>query len=150
MLTEICAEIKNYFIRKSGDIHLGDFAITDGHISPSLDLKTDYVRIVGSYHNDGVHQLSKNDLIDEDTFNGAIWVMAPPADFLSLVEEIEDWQSKNGAADSIAMSPFNSESFGGYSYSKGGGSSNGNGSGSPSWASQYASRLNIYRRVRVL
>lgn len=151
MLTEICAEIKNYFSYEC-DRHIGDFAIIDGHVTPSFDIPTDYIRIVGSHLNDGVHKISDNDLVDEDKFHGAIWVMSPPKDFLALSDEIKSWQDANGRADSTAMSPFQSESFGGYSYSKGNGSSSSASgvSSVPTWQSQYASRLKIYRRIRVL
>lgn len=153
MLSEVCAEIKNYFSYEC-DRHIGDFAIVDGQIVPSFDFPTDYIRIVGSHLNDGVHKLSDHDLTNEGTFHGAVWIMSPPKDFLALVEEIEAWQEKNGGADSANMSPFQSESFGGYSYSKGmnyGNSSNSSSpSGSTTWQSQYASRLKIYRRIRVL
>lgn len=150
MLTEICAEIKNYFTKKS-DRHLGEFAIVNGQITPSFDIPTDYIRIIGSYHNDGVHKISDHDLIDEDAFHGAIWIMRLPKDFLDLVEEIEDWQKENGSPTSVAMGPFQSESFGGYSYSKAQSyASQGNSGSSASWKTAYASRLNIYRRLREL
>lgn len=149
MLTEICAEIKNYFTYDS-DKHFGNFTIKDGSITPSFDLPTDYIRIVGSHLNDGVHKVSDHDLVDDGTFHGAVWVMSPPKAFLDLAAEIAAWQDKNGALDSAAMSPFNSESFGGYSYSKSGGSSaGGSSSGGADWRSAYASRLNIYRKIRV-
>ena len=153
MLTEICAEIRNYFTYER-DKHFGDWAIVDGAVTPLFDISTDYIRIIGSHKNDGVHKRSQEtglfNLVDEDTFHGAIWVMSPPSEFLALVSEISEWQSKNGGIDSQAMSPFNSESFGGYSYSKSGGnSSGGSSSGGASWLAAYAPRLNIYRRIRV-
>lgn len=152
MLTEICAEIRNYFTYQ-GDKHFGDWAIIDGAITPSFDIPTDYIRIVGSHKNDGVHVRGESgnfELVDEGTFHGAIWVMSPPKGFIDLVAEIEAWQAKNGGVDSQAMSPYNSESFGGYSYSKSGGSSSGgSSSGGANWADAYGSRLNIYRRIRV-
>ena len=149
MLTEICANIRNYFTYED-DKHFGEFAIVAGQITPSFDIPTDYIRIVGSHKNDGVHKLSANDLVDEGTFDGAIWVMSPPKAFLDLAAEIADWQAKNGGVDSQAMSPFNSESFGGYSYSKSSGSaSGGSSSGGADWASAYATRLNIYRKIRL-
>lgn len=152
MLTEICAEIKNYFTYKD-DLHVGDFAIVDGAITPSLDLPTDYVRIVGSHFNDGVHVRGEEgfDFKDESEFHGSVWVMSPSAAFLSLVADIEAWQEKNGRVDSVAMSPFQSESFGGYSYSKASGGSGSGSSGAssvPTWQKTFASRLKIYRRLR--
>lgn len=151
MLTEICAKIKNFFTYEA-DKHIGDFSIIDGAIAPSFDIPTDYIRIVGSHRNDGVHVRNKNgnfDLIDEGEFHGAVWVMSPPAEFIALVAEIEAWQEKNGGSDSQAMSPFNSESFGGYSYSKSGGNSASGGSGGADWSNAFASRLSVYRRIRV-
>lgn len=151
MLTEICAEIKNYFTWDK-DKHFGDFTIENGEITPSFDIPTDYIRIIGSHKNDGVHKRGQNgfDLVDEDAFHGAVWVMSPPADFIALVAEIVAWQAKNGTIDSQAMSPFNSESFGGYSYSKSGGSaSGGSSSAGASWRDAYAARLDIYRRIRI-
>lgn len=149
MLDQICAEIKNYFTYE-GDKYFGDYAIIDGVITPSIDIPTDYIRIVGSHLNDGVHKVSDGDLVDEGKFHGAIWLMSPPAAFLQLVSEIESWQEVNGKADSAAMSPFQSESFGGYSYSKGSGSSSASGASSvPTWQSTYASQLRAYRRIRL-
>lgn len=151
MLTEICAEIKNYFTYQ-GDKHFGDFSIVAGQIVPSLTIPTDYIRIVGSHLNDGVHKRGQNgfELVDEGEFHGAIWIMSPPKDFLDLVEEIAAWQQKNGGVDSPAMSPFSSESFGGYSYSKGasGGGASGM-SATNTWIGAFGRRLNIYRRIRV-
>lgn len=146
MLTAICAEIKNYFTHER-DKHIGDFSIVDGKIVPSIDLPTDYIRIVGSRKNDGVHKVSAGDLEDECKFHGAVWVMCPPKSFLVLAKEIEDWQAKYGSVNSSSMSPFTSESFGGYSYSKGSGSgSSGKENG---WISAYGTRLNAYRRIRL-
>ena len=150
MLTEICAEIRNYFTWEK-DKHFGDWTIVDGQITPLFDIPTDYIRIVGSHLNDGVHKRGVNgfNLVDEAEFHGAVWVMSPPQAFLDLAAEIADWQTKNGGVDSQAMSPYNSESFGGYSYSKSGSSSNGGGADGADWANAYATRLNAYRRIRV-
>lgn len=145
MLNEICAEIKNYFTYEQ-DRHIDDWTIENGSLTPSLDFPTDYIRIVGSRLNDGVHQISKMSLKDE-SFHGAIWIMSPTEDFLALAEEIAAWQAKNGSVDSVNMSPFTSESFGGYSYSKGSGTGS---SSIPTWQSQFANKLKAYRRIRVL
>ena len=151
MIGEICAEIKNYFAY-SNDRYVGDFVISEGQISPIIDIPTDYIRIVGSRLNDGVHKMS--DLVEhplqDESFHGAVWVMSPPADFLALVADIESWQDKYGGVDSTAMSPFQSESFGGYSYSKGSGSAENGVSSVPTWQSTFASRLKTYRRISAL
>ena len=149
MLTEICAEIKNYF-SYSKDKKTGKFKIEDGRIVPAVDFPTDYFAIFGSRKNNGVHKVSDEDLIDEGEFKGAVWIMSPPAAFLSLAEEVEQWQTKYGGVDSEALSPFYSESFGGYSYTKSAGStSKGSNSAAKGWQSAFADRLSMYRRARL-
>lgn len=148
MITEICAEIRNYFSPPE-DRHIGRFSIVNKSITPPFPLPTDYIRIVGSHKNDGVHKISDDDLIDEGEFNGAVWVMSPPKAFLELAKEIDDWQKKYGGVDSTAMSPYNSESFGGYSYSKGSGSGS-SGGASANWQTTFSGRLNIYRRMLIV
>ena len=145
MLTEICAEIRNYFC-KAEDRIIGDFAIVDNSIVPSVNLAEDqYFRIVGSVFNDGVHK-NGDVLVDEAEFHGAIWKMRVPQDVIDLASDIEAWKTKN--ADTIA-SPYVSESFGGYSYSKGSGA---DGTVGISWKNQsdFAFRLRPYRRIRVI
>lgn len=149
MLDEICSEIRNYFTYKN-DIIIGNYAIIDGQITPSITIPSDYIRIVGSRKNNGVHKVADMELKDEPEFHGAIWFMNPPDEFLKVVDEIEKWMAKNGEVDSSAMSPFNSESFGGYSYSKGTSTTGSGGSAGADWRSVYSSRLKQYRRIRVL
>lgn len=146
MLTAICAEIRNYFTYKE-DKHPGTYKIENGILSPSVDFKTDYFAIFGSRHNNGVHKTT-DELVDEGEFKGAVWVMSPPDTFLDIVKEIEEWQKKYGGVDSEALSPFNSESFGGYSYTKSSGGINGT-KAAGTWQSAYGDRLKIYRRIHV-
>lgn len=151
MLNEVCLEIRNFFDKNQpkifGDIIISGGAITNADFLSDIQ-ENQYFRIVGSIFNDGVYQYTDKLELTDEVFNGAIWLMAVPKDFLTLVAEISDWQAKNGALDSAAMSPFNSESFGGYSYSKSGGGSAGVSTGA-NWKSAFASRLNVYRRIRV-
>jgi len=144
MLDELCHELNNWFDKGR---YFGDFQITDGMIDLSeTDIQNgQYFRIAGSVFNDGVYQYPAEDLHDE-VFDGAVWLMAVPQAVLDLAAEIEAWQAKYGGADSAAMSPFTSESFGGYSYSKGSGSDGSGSSGS--WQSAFASRLNQWRKIR--
>lgn len=153
MLGMICAEIRNWFTYDC-DKHIGDYEIIGGVITPSFDFKTDYVRIIGSRKNDGVYKVSDitdsehNPLVDEGEFHGAVWEMSVPKDFIALCDEIAEWQSQYGGAGGIINSPFNSESFGGYSYTKSNGrSSESSNNSTPSWQSIYASRLNVYRKI---
>lgn len=153
MLTEICAELRNYFCMK-GDKIFGDFSVTNGAIVPSFNIQQgQYYRIVGSVFNDGVHKFgdAEDQLIDESEFHGAIWLMRVPQDIIQLANDIKEWQDKYGGIDSTNMSPFSSESFGGYSYTKSIGSNNdGNGEQGDTWRSKFASRLSPYRRISPL
>lgn len=150
MLTEICAEIKNYF-SKEEDRYIGDFAISDSVISPAVPIvEGQYYRIVGSIFNDGVHSYD-DVLTDEGVFHGAVWLMRVPQGVIDLANDIDDWLNRYGSIDSQNMSPFQSEGFGGYSYSKGSRySGTSNGGTFVSWQDMFASRLNQYRRIRVL
>ncbi len=155
MLTELCKEIKNWFEQKK---YFGNYVIENNMISsddaqsiPDLQ-EGQYFRIVGSVFNDGVWKYSESGITglkDEKIFRGAIWAMAVPQDVIDLANDIKDWSDKYEAVGSNAMSPFNSESFGGYSYSKSGGgsSTSGSGSGPTSWKEQFASRLNRWRKI---
>ena len=136
MLTEICAEIRNYFCQRK---HFGDFTISGGNITPSDILQEgQYFRIIGSVFNDGVHQYPASDLKDE-VFRGAVWAMAVPPTLVALAAEIEEY-NKNDAGKA---SPYTSESFGGYSYTK---ATDAN--GAPiGWQKAFASRLNKWRKL---
>ena len=148
MLSEICADIKNYFTYKE-DKHPGKFKVVGGVIVPAVTIPGDYYAVFGSRKNNGVHKTT-DVLADEDEFRGNVWAMSIPQDFLDLVKEIEDWQAKYGNVDSEAMSPYNSESFGGYSYSKrAGNAADSTDSAGASWQAVYASRLNRWRRARL-
>ena len=148
MLTEICADLKNYFVTENKDILHGTYSVENGQIVPPLSLQNDqYYRIIGSVFNDGVHKQGDS-LKDESSFDGSIWLMRVPQDVIDLDEAITEWMAKNADVDSPAMSPFNSESFGGYSYSKN--NSDGSNSGAGTWQSVFGSRLDQYRKIRVL
>lgn len=150
MLTEICQEIKNWFDRGQPKI-FGSFRIEGNIIYQGNKVVTvkdgQYFRIIGSVFNDGVHLMSSDlGLIDED-FNGAIWLMAVPQAVIDLAVKIGSWVDKYGGADSANMSPYNSESFGGYSYSKSGGGSVDGTSGAGTWQGAFAKQLNMWRKI---
>lgn len=85
--------------------------------------------------------------IRDEEFKGAVWLMAVPRDFLNLVDRIAAWDEKFGGVDSAAQSPFSSESFGGYSYSKASGGSGSGGSTAVTWKNNFASDLNKWRKI---
>ena len=143
MLYEICTEINNFFDTKK---YIGKFTIENGSLHGSIDLaEGQYFRIVGSTFNDGVYKYGdRNELVDEE-FHGAIWAMAVPQAVIALAEDIKAWREKYEAVDSVNMSPYNSESFGGYSYSKNGGGGSSDGAGT--WQKAFSNRLNAWRKI---
>ena len=149
MLTELCGYLRNWFDRER---ILGKFKIQGGVIVPENSLgelsllNGQYIRIVGSVLNDGVllYKSTGVEGLRDESFNGAIWILAIPQAVVDISKEITAWQAKYGGADSAAMSPFASESFGGYSYSKGAIGTNGEGAG---WVSAFGSRLSQWRKI---
>jgi hypothetical protein len=143
ILTEVCDYLNNYFWEKK---IVGKFSIEDGSVTIPALKNGQYFRIIGSTFNDGVHIYPATDLHDEE-FEGTIEAMAIPAVVIAIASDIKDWQTKYGGANSAAMSPFNSESFNGYSYSKSG-SGNANSGSNVTWQDVFGGRLNKYRKLR--
>lgn len=146
MLTELCGFLRNYFEKAK---YYGTYTIENGALVSDLPLlKGQYIRIVGSLLNDGVYLYGETiEGLKDETFEGSIWSLAIPKELVALSLEINEWIKANGGTDSAAMSPFNSESFGGYSYSKSG-SASGDVSYAPGdWKSVYASRLAQWRKI---
>ena len=141
MLEELMRECRNWFKVPDG-AYSGTFTIKGGSIALPFLRAGQYFRIMGSVLNDGVDQYGNCSLRDE-TFDGAIWAMAVPAEFLRLEEEIKAWRTQY---ENAANSPFQSESFAGYSYTKS--SANGDSGGSVTgWQGVFASRLNKWRKL---
>lgn len=141
-LTELCAHLRNWFVRSDADKRCGTFSITNGSIDLPWVADGQYFRVIGSVFSDGVHQYPASFPVDE-TFGGEIWAMAVPSDVLSLAEEIGAWEEKYRDA---VNSPFASESFGGYSYTKRESSVQGAGN-AVSWQSVFRTRLNRWRKL---
>ena len=139
MLEQVLMHLKNWFLVPGG-IHEGTYAIEDGGIALPFLANVQYFRICGSVFNDGLHQYPASDLKAE-TFEGTVWALAVPQAVIELAAEIETWKTKNGDA---SASPYQSESFGGYSYTKATDSATG---GAVTWQSAFRSRLNTWRKL---
>ena len=138
MLYELCLELNNFFEYAR---YIGDVTIENGNVQTELLQDGQYFRIVGSVFNDGVYQYPTTDLHDE-TYHGGLWAMSVPKDVIALADEIKDWQTRYGGVDN--MSPYQSESFGGYSYTK----ATGTGSSTAGWQDVYKSKLDIWRKLK--
>ena len=141
-LADLCAEIRNYFEKSKV---FGTFRIEDGVLDFSGIQAGQFFRIVGSVFNDGVYVYPASGLIDEE-FEGAVWLMAVPPAVLDLLEDINAWLNDPKTIEAMSR-PYQSESFGGYSYTKASGSGSASGN-ALTWQSQFASRLNRWRKIR--
>lgn len=103
------------------------FSIEDGHLMQDTD------NAIPHYH----YQL------EDEAFTGAIWAMAVPHSVIALSEEIDEWNVKN--ADALS-SPYASESFGGYSYTKASSGSSGS-QANLSWIDAFKTKLNRWRKI---
>ena len=139
MLEQVLMHLKNWFLVPGG-IHEGTYTIEDGGITLPFLENGQYFRICGSVFNDGLHQYPASDL-KEETFDGTVWALAVPQAVIDLSTEIESWQTKNGDA---SVSPYQSESFGGYQYSKATESASG---GAVAWHSAFRSRMKAWRKL---
>ena len=142
MLDELCAELRNYFVQSENDKHAGTYTINGGTFSPPIDfLKTgQYFRVVGSALNDGVYKNDGCGVLTDEEFDGSIWAMSVPPAVVALADRIKAYTD----SDAAKPTPFVSESFGGYSYSKG---QNAAGAANNSWQAVFADELRKWRRI---
>lgn len=151
MISEICGFLRNYFDFNQPKFY-GVFKIEGGVITSGTDgdmglQDGQYYRIIGSVFNDGVWKYGKDQLQDEKPFDGAVWLMAVPPDLIAIAGEIQEWQDKYGGVDSENMSPYDSESFAGYSYKKAQGYASEGGGMLTTWQALYGQRLMRWKKL---
>ncbi len=140
MLEQVLRHLNNWFLV---EIHEGTFTVENGSIALPFLLTNQYFRICGSVFNDGLHQYPAIDLTDE-TFAGTVWALAVPKAVVTLSEDIAAWEEKNGEAVS---SPYTSESFGGYSYTKASGGK-ADTTAVTGWQDAFRNQLNAWRKLK--
>lgn len=147
MLEEVLRYINNRFDRDAHGIAYGikdgTFAVEDGALEIAGLLEGQYFWVEGSLLNDGLHLYPASDMRDE-TFDGRIVFLGIPDAVASIAAEIESWNAENSDA---VDSPLQSESFGGYSYTKASGNSQGNEMPSAAWQLHFGARLRPYRKL---
>ena len=140
MLEQVLMHLNNWFLVPGG-IHEGTYTIEDGGIALPFLANGQYFRICGSVFNDGLYIYGETENLRAETFDGAVWALAIPKAVIELAEEIEAWEQKNGDS---STSPYQAESFGGYSYTKATDTKTG---GAVTWQSAFRSRLNAWRKL---
>ena len=117
MLEELLRALRNWFVR---DKATGRIRVEGGALVPPEGLALadgQYIRVTGSVFNDGLHRWPCTGMADEE-FVGTVWALAVPRAVVDLADEIEAWQTEHTEE---LDSPYASESFGGYSYTRVGG-----------------------------
>lgn len=148
MLEQVLRYINNRFDRDPYGYEYGSvsgaFTIEGGSLAVDKLLDGQYYWIEGSALNDGLHLYPSTDLNDE-TFRGKVIFLVIPNSVIDLAAQIGQWCERN--AD-IIDSPMQSESFGGYSYTKkGGNASTSNETPSEAWQIQFGARLRQFRKL---
>lgn len=156
VLEQVLYHIHNWFERDR--IPVTGCQVLDGSLPASVSSKIPlgaWYRVEGSYLNEGLHHRldefpegESEGLVDE-TFDGTVTVLAVPHALLLVVEEISAWVAATSEARSKALSsPYQSESFGGYSYTmRDVGGSSGSASSGGGWQAAFAQDLNPWRKI---
>lgn len=141
MLEKVLIHIHNWF---EDSVRPGNWEVIGGSLDLPFLQEGQYYRITGSVFNDGLHKYPDNDLTDEQ-FSGIIYGLAIPKAVIELAQEIEEWETEN---KKMLDSPYQSESFGGYSYSKGSGvEAGGKDDPSSGWQRHFMSRFTPWRKL---
>lgn len=146
-LEDILYHIHNWFERES---FAAPCEISNGELPASVASRIangQWYRIEGSYLNDGLHRHPDVSLSDE-TFDGTFSLLAIPQAVLRLAQRVQDYIDQTAEATEAARrSPYQSESFGGYTYSvKGTNGSNSASGGLSGWQAEFAGELNAWRK----
>ena len=140
MLEQVLHHIHNRFdyayLEDTFTVSSGTFEVEDAQDGQ-------YLWIEGSVFNDGLHQYPLSGLTDE-TFSGRVVLLAVPRAVIDLADQISDWMVDN--AD-VLNSPYQSESFGGYSYTKASGFTTGDGPTLSGWEAQFKGDLDNWRKI---
>lgn len=139
MLETVLNHLHNWF-PVAGGARAGTFIIVSGTLKAEFLANGQYYRIEGSVFNDGLHRYpcDEDGRMSDETFTGRIIPLAIPKAVIKLSEEIGKWCESNPVSDKT------SESFDGYSYTRGSGT---DGSSSGGWQAAFRSRLNAWKKV---
>ena len=147
-IADVMSECKNHFhdTRQYQDYQtsrflFSEYTISSGVITPHDDLTVGmYIAITGSKFNNGVYLVGDGYALTgttDETFDGLVWYLYPPKEFITLCGTISTWD------DAHAPETVVSESFGGYSRTnlttKAGTIAG--------WQEAFKAKLNRYRRL---
>ena len=147
MLAEVMRYVNNRFDRDPRGNRYGSasghFSVNGGELDVDGLKEGQYFWVEGSVLNDGLHMHPDTEMRDEE-FDGNVVFLVVPSSFEDLASEIADWMERNANTIDGALQ---SESFGGYSYSRESGGTNGNEMPAAAWQVHFGARLRPYRKL---
>ena len=133
---EVMRACRHYF---PADYQDGEWSLEGGMLLPESEMTDGLIAITGSAGHNGVWMLRNGciDTMTDERWNGRVWLLAPPEDFLNICRAIESWRATH-PAKTVA-----GERFGEYSvqYATGGQSKPGD------WRDAFGERLRPYQRM---
>lgn len=139
MLEAILNSLHNWFLIPGAE-RCGTFEVASGTLDVDFLQCDQYYRVEGSVFNDGLHQHPGTDMQDE-TFEGTVYPMAVPRAVVELAEKIDKWCKDNPETDK------QSESFGGYSYTRGSTNAASTNTSVSRWEVAFAGELRAWKKV---
>lgn len=125
----------------------GTFRITGNALHGAGD-GVHWVHISGSIMHDGVWEICNGYLtgrsvegLEDEEFDGRVWLLAPTMEFIDLCKEIQEYEKKN------PLGSFASESFGEYRYTRRF-AADGKNDWQTTFAAQIAPYVRMYTEVR--
>lgn len=147
MLEEVMRYVNNRFDRNGDGFYYGSiygtFTVADGTLEADGLSEGQYFWVEGSTFNDGLHYYHDGDMRDE-VFKGRIVKLVVPSSFVNLADEIASWLETYSKE---IGGPYESESFGGYTYKLAEGGVQGNESPATAWQVKFGARLRPYRKL---
>ena len=147
MLEEAMRYVNNRFDRDAQGNWVGSrsgaFDVSGGTLEIAGIPEGQFFWVEGSALNDGLHRYPDTTMEDE-SFEGRVVLLRVPRAFAELCDEIEAWVDANSKA---IDGPYQSESFGGYSYSRETGGAQGNEMPAAAWQAHFGARLRPYRKL---
>lgn len=115
MILSVMREIKNFFevSKETGTFTIQDEVLTGFKNTYPIG---SYIAITGSIMSNNVYLVNDNLMTltgaKNEVFNGVIYQLAPPKDFLELVKQIEEFNdSETGTPSNVASSSFGIENI---------------------------------------
>ena len=142
-MTQLMRAVRNCFAAGWAE---GPWTVADGVLTGPVPLPPGWIAIEGR----GAFEVAADghaEGLPEGTFDGKIWLLEPPEDFLRLREEINAWLARQeegvGSAAGAAVTR-RRESFGAYSTETAYAVAE---SATGTWESAFAARMAPYRRM---